>query len=177
MRSSRGLHLRDPKLLHRNQHEGLLLRSGFALAARHEREHQRSPTPIPAPPQRPQRLEPGRPHRDRRRTQRTTQQSLDGDTPSERMATSLDTAYTSLLRRSLGSKFPESGFPRPGRQDGLLVLGAARLKYRRVDVRHPDVRWCQAEGLNNVTGDDGPITLGVAGRQADLLVEREPAHP
>ena len=103
--------------------------------------------------------------------------SLDGDTPSERMATSLDTAYTSLLRRSLGSKFPESGFPRPGRQDGLLVLGAARLKYRRVDVRHPDVRWCQAEGLNNVTGDDGPITLGVAGRQADLLVEREPAHP
>ena len=67
---------------HRHRPGDLLLRPPLALAARHEREHQRAPAPVLPQGHQPQPAQPGRPRRRRRRAQRPPSQNPRLEDPS-----------------------------------------------------------------------------------------------
>ena len=65
----------------------------------------------------------------------------------------------------------------PAAAMSLLVALPGALGRSAVVARHAHQCGIEPERLDDLAGDDGAVALRVPGRQADVLVEREAAHP
>jgi IS30 family transposase len=83
-----------PPLVHRgHRHAGLLLRSGQPVAAGQQREHQRTAPPVLPQGHRPLAARAGRPGTRRPAAQRPTTQTLDWETPAQRLRALLQPSH------------------------------------------------------------------------------------